>query len=61
MLGLLSAADPDVLIVGLWPCCWRTNTGGDELGLDKKEFARAVNTLSASVCAVVSIVSEQVL
>ena len=60
VLESLFAAD-HVLILGLWPCCWKTNAGGDELGLDEKEFSRAVNTLLASVCAVVLRVREQVL
>lgn len=25
VLELLSAVDPDVLIVGLWPSCWRSD------------------------------------
>ena len=29
---LLSAADPNVLIVGLWPSCWRRDAGAGELG-----------------------------
>ena len=34
VLELLSAADLGVLIVGLWPSCWKGNAGWDELGLD---------------------------
>lgn len=29
---LLSAADPNVLTVGLWPSCWRRDAGRGELG-----------------------------
>ena len=52
----LSGADPDVLIVGLWPCCWFF-LKGYEPGLDdEKVLSRAVNTLLAWVCADVLIV-----
>ena len=44
VLELLSAADRDVLIVGLWPYYWRKDAGGCELRRqlirDRKKFSR---------------------
>ena len=44
VLELLSAEDQDVLIVDLWPSCWKRDAGGIELGRqligDGKGFLR---------------------
>ena len=48
VLELLSAVDPDVLILGLWPSCWTTNAGGGGLGQQLIRVGKKVLRLKRS-------------
>lgn len=58
LLELLSAGDPDVLTVDLWPSSWRKDAGGGQRWGVSPE---ARNTLSATVCRIVLRLSMRVI